>query len=191
MESSNNKNSSFDPLKPLVDEYLKISKNGEQRLIKESSSNNKINEENNKNTKNDQDNSKTIINGFIDPSTITSKTEGLPIRSMYDNTGKYFDQYLFNKKFDEYVGEQKKINLTKEKVRLNDLNKAENLKIKPYQLPLNTILINTKNISFDVFDDLISGTNPVKKLYGDNLFYLGILLMAITLIYTSISFIFE
>jgi hypothetical protein len=173
--SSNNKKSStgYDPLKPLVDAYLVVPEND------------RINE-NNK-----QDKSVNIIQGFVDPSTIKSKTEGLPIRSMYDNTGKYFDQYLFNKKFDQYVEEQKKLNLTKERVRLDDLNKAENLKIKPYQLPFDKILINTKNVTFDIFDNLISGDSIKNKLYGDNLFYLGILCLTITLLYTAISFIFD
>ena len=174
---SNNKNKStsigYDPLKPLVDAYLAVPEND------------RINE-NNK-----QDKSVNIIQGFIDPSTIKSKTEGLPIRSMYDNTGKYFDQYLFNEKFDEYVGEQKKLNLTKQKVRLDDLNKAENLKIKPYQLPFNKILINTKNVTFGIFDDLMAGNSITDKLNGDILFYLGILCLTITLLYTSISFIFD
>jgi hypothetical protein len=44
--------------------------------------------------------------------------------SMYDNRGKYFDQYLFNKKFDEYIDQKNKERLLKEKVRLYYLNKV-------------------------------------------------------------------
>jgi hypothetical protein len=111
--------------------------------------------------------------------------------SMYDNRGKYFDQYLFNKKFDAYIEEQQKLNLTKQKVRLSDLNKISNLEIKPYQLPLNKILINIKNVSFDIFDDILNGKNPSDKIKGDNLFYIGILCITITILYITIAFIFD
>ena len=110
---------------------------------------------------------------------------------MYDNTGKYFDQFLFNKKFDEYINEQKKLNLKKQDVRLDDLNKIENLKIKPYQLPFEKILINIKNMCFEMFDNTMAGENPINSITGDNLFYLGILCLTITLLYITISFIFE
>ena len=167
-----NENEAYNPFKSLIDSYLSVEepsqKLNENKLI-----------------------SSETIPGFIDPSSVESRSEGLPIRSMYDNTGKYFDQFLFNKKFDEYINEQKKLNLKKQDVRLDDLNKIENLKIKPYQLPLNKILINIKNTCFEFFDNIMDGKNPINKLNGDNLFYLGILCITITLLYITISFIFE
>jgi hypothetical protein len=170
MDNINNKNNSYDPLKPLVDAYL--SEEGEPY------------------NKNKLVSSETVP-GFIDPSSVQARSEGLPIRSMYDNRGKYFDQYLFNKKFDSYIEEQQKLNLTKQKVRLDDLNKVENLKIKPYQLPFNQILINIKNVTFELFDDAMNGKNSSDKIKGDNLFYLGILCITITLLYVTIAFIFD
>jgi len=167
----NNSEKSYNPLKSLVNNYLSLDEI-------DNKSNNKII-------------TTESIPGFIDPSSVKSYSDGLPIRNMYDNRGKYFDEYLFNKKFDEYIEEQKKINLTKQKVRLHDLNKVENLKIKPYQLPFNKILINTKNLSFEIFDNIMNGENPTSNIKGDNLFYLGVLLLTITILYISISFIFD
>jgi hypothetical protein len=170
MDIINNENKSYNPLKKLEDAYL--SEEGEPY------------------NKNKLVSSETIP-GFIDPSSVESRSEGLPIRSMYDNRGKYFDEYLFNKKFDTYIEEQKKLNLTKQQIRLSDLNKISNLEIKPYQLPLNKILINIKNVSFDIVDDILNGKNPSDKIKGDNLFYLGILCITITILYITIAFIFD
>ncbi len=111
--------------------------------------------------------------------------------SMYDNRGKYFDQYLFNKKFDEYIEQKNKERLLKEKVRLYDLNKAENIKINPYDLPLNKLLINTKNTWFNMYDDLTNGKNPIKNLDYTSLFYIGITLIVIVILYVLLSFIFS
>jgi hypothetical protein len=165
INSTDNENNAYNPFRPLIDSYLSIDENN---LI-----------------------SGETIPGFIDASSVESKTEGLPIRSMYDNRGKYFDQYLFNKKFDEYIEEQQKLNLKKQNVRLDDLNKIENLKIKPYQLPFDKILINIKNMCFEMFDNTMAGENPINSINGDNLFYLGILCLTITLLYITIAFIFE
>jgi hypothetical protein len=104
--------------------------------------------------------------------------------SMYDNRGKYFDQYLFNKKFDDYIDQ-------KNKVRLYDLNKVENIKINPYDLPLNKLLINTKNTWFNMYDDLTNGKDPTKNLDFTSLFYIGITLLVIVLLYVLLSFIFN
>ncbi len=111
--------------------------------------------------------------------------------SMYDNRGKYFDQYLFNKKFDEYIDQKNKERLLKEKVRLYDLNKVENIKINPYDLPLNKLLINTKNTWFNMYDDLSNGKDPTKNLDFTSLFYIGITLIVIVILYVLLSFIFS
>ena len=111
--------------------------------------------------------------------------------SMYDNKGKFFDQYLFNKKFDDYIDEKNKERLLKEKVRLYDLNKVENIKINPYDLPINKLLINTKNTWFNMYDDLTNGKDPTKNLDFTSLFYIGITLVVIVILYVLLSFIFN
>lgn len=111
--------------------------------------------------------------------------------SMYDNRGKYFDQYLFNKKFDDYIELKNKERLLKEKVKLYDLNKVENIKINPYDLPLNKLLINTKNTWFNMYDDLSNGKDPTKNLDFTSLFYIGITLIVIVILYVLLSFIFS
>ena len=111
--------------------------------------------------------------------------------SMYDNRGKYFDQYLFNKKFDEYVEQKNKERLLKEKVRLYDLNKVENIEIQPYDLPLNKILINTKNTWFNMYDDVLNKKNPIKSLDFKSFFYIGITLIIVVILYVLLSYIFD
>jgi hypothetical protein len=111
--------------------------------------------------------------------------------SMYDNRGKYFDQYLFNKKFDEYVEEKNKERLLKEKVKLYDLNKVENIEIQPYDLPLNKILINTKNTWFNMYDDVLNKKNPIKSLDFKSFFYIGITLIIVVILYVLLSYIFD
>jgi hypothetical protein len=112
-------------------------------------------------------------------------------RSMYDNRGKYFDSYLFNAKFDEYIKEQQKKRLLKQEVQLRDLNNVENIKIHPYQLPLNKIMINLKDSWFNVFDNISKNKPPLTNVSNDDLFYFGVTLLAIYLIYTMLSFIFD
>lgn len=111
--------------------------------------------------------------------------------SMYDNRGKYFDQFLFNAKFDEYIDEKNKERLLKEKVKLYDLNKVENIEIQPYDLPLNKILINTKNTWFNMYDDVSNGKNPTKNLNFKSYFYIGVTLIVITILYIFLSYIFN
>ena len=111
--------------------------------------------------------------------------------SMYDNRGKYFDQYLFNKKFDEYIDEKNKERLLKEKVKLYDLNKVENIEIQPYNLPLNKILINTKNTWFNIYDDISNKKNPIINLDFKSFFYIGITFIVIVILYVLLSYIFD
>ncbi len=114
--------------------------------------------------------------------------------SMYDNRGKYFDAYLFNKKFDEYIEKKNKERLLKEKVKLYDLNKVENIKVNPYDLPLNKILINTKTTWFDMYDNLVSGRkiiNPDDPEQLDSFFYIGITLIVIAILYIMLTYVFD
>ena len=111
--------------------------------------------------------------------------------SMYDNRGKYFDSYLFNQKFDEYIQKKNKERLLKEKVNLYDLDRIDNIQILPYQLPLNKLLINFKNVWFKLFDDIMNHKNPINDFTINNLFYYGITFIVIFILYIMLSYIFE
>ena len=111
--------------------------------------------------------------------------------NMYDNKGKYFDLYDFNKNFDDYINQQQKQRLLNEKIKLTDLSIIDSIKIKPYQLPLNKMLINVKDTWFELYDKTIEGENPLKNFNEDNFFYVGITFIAVALIYIMLLFFFE
>jgi hypothetical protein len=126
------------------------------------------------------DPTKKMVNEYLDTN-----------KSMYDNRGKYFDTYLFNQKFDEYIKKKTAERKLKEQVQLYDLDNIENIQVQPYELPLNKILINFKNVWFQLFDDLINGTNPSNLFITSNFFYFGITFIVIFLLYIMLSYIFE
>ena len=111
--------------------------------------------------------------------------------TMYDNRGKYFDSYLFNQKFDEYIKQKTSERKIKEQVQLYDLDNIENIQVQPYELPLNKLLINFKNIWFELFDDLINKKNPSNLFTTTNFFYFGMTFVIIFLLYIMLSYIFE
>ena len=111
--------------------------------------------------------------------------------SMYDNRGKYFDTYLFNQKFDQYIEQKNSERLLKQKVQLNDLDTVANIQIAPYQLPIDKLLINLKNVWFDLYDQISKSQNPIDTFTTENLFYYGISFIAIFLLYIMLSYIFE
>ena len=76
--------------------------------------------------------------------------------SMYDNRGKYFDLYNFNKDFDDYIRQQQISRLLNEKLKLTDLSTIDSIKIKPYQLPIDKMLINTKDVWFELYYKICS-----------------------------------
>jgi len=112
------------------------------------------------------------------------------LKGMYDNRGKYFDNAKFNKAFDVYIEEQTKDRLLNQKVKLDDLNKVENIKIQPYQLPINDILINTKNTWLNIKNDVSDGKNILDNFNYDSIFYIAITFIFIAILYTVIYFIF-
>ena len=111
--------------------------------------------------------------------------------SMYDNRGKYFDFNLFNQKFDYYIQQKNKERLLKEQVRLYDLDRISNIQIAPYQLPIDKLLINLKNVWFNFFDNIVNLKNPLENFTTLNLFYYGITMIVIYLLIIMMSFIFE
>ena len=110
------------------------------------------------------------------------------LKNMYNNRGKYFDPVQFNKAFDVYIEEQTKDRLLNQKVKLDDLNRIENIKIPPTQLPLKDLFINIKKAWSNFFNNLFGG----KKIFGntDDSFYFGLTFIIIALLYLIISFIF-
>ena len=129
-------------------------------------------------------------NTFYDPTKALVEDYLSTNMSMYDNRGKYFDQYLFNKKFDEYIKKTNTDRLLKEKVQLYDLDSIENTKISPYQLPINKLLINIKNVWFNLFDSLIEG-KKIENFTDDNLFYFGISFVVIYILFIIFTYIFS
>lgn len=129
------------------------------------------------------DPTKSMVNEYLN--TPLSSSPGSPItpETMYDNRGKYFDSFLFNKKFDAYIEQQNEQRLLKQHAELNDLNNIANMEIKPYELPLNTILINIKNTWFSLFDNLINLEPPFSNFNLNDIFYLGLTFIVISLLY--------
>ena len=111
--------------------------------------------------------------------------------SMYDNRGKYFDEFMFNKKFDKYIEEQNKKRILKQDVQLYDLDNISNIKIYPYQLPIDKLLINFKNVWFKLFDDILNNNNISSNFNTDNLFYFGVSFIVFYLLFIFLYFIFE
>ena len=118
----------------------------------------------------------------------TSFSQGV---SMYDNRGKYFDLYYFNKDFDAYIQKQQKERLLNEKLKLTDLSTIDSITIKPYQLPIDKMLINVKDTWFELYDDISKGENPLKEFNQNKFFYVGITLIIIALLYIMLWFFFE
>lgn len=112
-------------------------------------------------------------------------------KSMYDNDGKYFDSYLFNQKFNEYIKKQTAERKLKEKVQTYDLDRIDNIQVQPYQLPLDKLLINFKNVWFKLFDDLMNKKNPIELFNTENFFYFGVTFIVVFLLYVMLSYIFE
>ena len=112
-------------------------------------------------------------------------------KTMYDNEGKYYDEQLFNNKFDDYIKKENKQRLLEGKIKTNDLNEISNITIQPYELPLNKIMINIKNMWFGIFDDVMDQNNPLDDINNDQIFYMAISLVAISLIYLFLYVIFN
>jgi hypothetical protein len=128
---------------------------------------------------------------YYDPTTPIVEDYLKTNKSMYDNRGKFFDWNLFNKKFDQYIEQQNEERLLKQKVKLYDLDSISNIEISPYQLPLNKLLINFKNVWFKLFDDIINNKNILENFNTNNLFYFGISFIIIYIIFIMLTYIFE
>jgi hypothetical protein len=129
---------------------------------------------------NNYDPTRQMVNDYLDTN-----------MSMYDNRGKYFDSYLFNQKFDEYIKQKTAERKLKEQVQLYDLDNIENIQVQPYELPINKMMINFKNLWFELFDNLINGNKTTYLFTTVNFFYFGMTFVVIFLLYIMLSYIFE
>ncbi len=111
------------------------------------------------------------------------------LKNMYNNRGKYFDTAQFNKAFDVYIEEQTKDRLLNQKVKLDDLNRIENIKIPPTQLPLKNLFLNIKKAWTNLFNNISNQKNIFSNT--DDFFYFGLTLIIIALLYMIINFIFS
>lgn len=111
--------------------------------------------------------------------------------TMYDNYGKYFDSYLFNKKFDKYIDKESNERFLDNEIKTNDLDSLANMKINPYELPISKIMVNIKNMWFNIFDDIIELKNPFSIINDDNIFYMAISLISIALVYLFLYMLFS
>jgi hypothetical protein len=116
---------------------------------------------------------------------LQTKTAGLDAQgrpqTMYDNLGKYYDPFEFNKNFDSYIDKVEKDRLETQNILTDELDKIENTKIYPYELPISKILVNTKNTWLDLFTGNIT---------NDSIFYIAITFILISILYIYLSYIF-
>ncbi len=117
-----------------------------------------------------------------------SPTSDELLKDMYNNRGKYFDPVQFNKAFEVYIEEQTKDRILNEKVNANDLNRIENIKIPPTQLPLKDLFFNIKKAWIDLYNNYINSKYMFSNV--DDPFYFGLTFIVVGLIYLTFTFIF-
>ena len=98
-------------------------------------------------------------------------------KSIYDNRNKYFDTFKFNKDFENYIEEQDKIKLQKQKFKFKDLENIENIEIKPYNLSIKQIAINIQNSLLKLIQF------NFKSLNFNDVFYYALFIISVGIIY--------
>lgn len=136
------------------------------------------------------DTTQSMVNEYLNTPLTSSPDSPITPETMYDNRGKYFDSFLFNKKFDAFIEQQNEQRLLKQHAELGDLNNIANMEIKPYELPINKILINIKNTWFFMFDNIMNFNSPFTDFTLDDIFYVGITFIVIALLYLLLVNIF-
>jgi hypothetical protein len=111
--------------------------------------------------------------------------------SMYDNRGKYFDAYLFNKEFDEYIQKQSRRRILEQEFKATDLNNIVNNVPKPYELSLKDILFNIKNTWIIIISKYKKKEYNLDGLDFNSIFYIGITFIVIALLYILVFLIFS
>ena len=187
-EASNNRN---EYVNNILNEYYVYKPNTINKAHMLKSVNKQLNEINNEERREGETNPINSIDKPVEVTTNQYNTKYSQGTTMYDNRGKYFDLYDFNKDFDDYVRQQQKQRLLNEKLKLTDLSTIDSIKLKPYQLPLDKMLINVKDTWFELYDKAVEGENPLNNFNQDNFFYVGITFIVVALIYIILVFFFE
>jgi len=112
-------------------------------------------------------------------------------RSMFDNRGRFFDPYQFNKEFEKYIDDSKKRRLKEQKLRIHDLEKIENTRIRPYNMSFSKIIKNIQSMWFRYYDNIRNGKNIFEGATYDDLFYLSITFITVYILYIMIYLIFS
>jgi hypothetical protein len=105
-------------------------------------------------------------------------------RSMYDKVMLYFDEFAFNKQFDDYIKTVQQNTLLQQKITTNDLNEIANADIPPYADTLPHILINTKN----AWKNIVLGKS---NFDNNDVFYVAITFIIVALLYILLQYIFQ
>jgi len=93
-----------------------------------------------------------------------------------------FDIDRFNRDFDQYRDKRKEESREILNRKLEELNKPPDV-TPPYDLSVGQIMINMKDATFNVMDDIINFKFTSEVLLKQNrLFYIGLLLIIIALI---------
>jgi len=112
-------------------------------------------------------------------------------RSMFDNRGRFFDPYQFNKEFEKYIDNSKKRRLTEQKLKTYDLEKIENARIRPYNMSFSKITKNIQSMWFRYYDNISNGKNILEGASYNDLFYLSITFITVYILYIMIYLIFS
>ena len=112
-------------------------------------------------------------------------------RTMFDNRGRFFDPYQFNKEFEKYIDDSKKRRLKEQKLRTHDLEKIENTRIRPYNMSFSKIVKNIQSMWFRYYDNIRNGKNIFEGATYDDLFYLSITFITVYILYIMIYLIFS
>lgn len=112
-------------------------------------------------------------------------------RTMFDNRGRFFDPYQFNKEFEKYIDDSKKRRLKEQKLRTHDLEKIENTRIRPYNMSFSKIIKNIQSMWFRYYDNIRNGKNILEGASYDDLFYLSITFITVYILYIMIYLIFS
>ena len=111
-------------------------------------------------------------------------------RTMFDNRGRFFDAYQFNKEFEKYIDDSKKRRLKEQKLRTHDLEKIENTRIRPYNMSFSKIIKNIQSMWFRYYDNIRNGKKIFEGASYDDLFYLSITFITVYILYIMIYLIF-
>lgn len=112
-------------------------------------------------------------------------------RTMFDNRGRFFDPYQFNKEFEKYIDDSKKRRLKEQQLRTHDLEKIENTRIRPYNMSFSKIVKNIQSMWFRYYDNIRNGKNIFEGATYDDLFYLSITFITVYILYIMIYLIFS